>query len=453
MDLFIQFIFMNVPEALVILMVGLAFFNQPLLDKWQLCILFAFFFGFIVLSLEYFSIIYEIKVITLFLIMNLLIRYLFKFPILTTGLVSSCSFVTMISIEFMVILLFQLLNIGINEIMTNRLYLYSAMWSIFAISLGFVWMLRRKNFSLIRLFSFSKLNTYLSLFVVFIMIELLVIVSTTTHYYLADENKLDVVKLHNIPILIPVMLIVFILIVVLFMRYLSLKKKSVMSETEDPYLKSIDDMMHTLRSIQNEESMHYQAILELLKQQEYEKASHYVEKIFSRTDTYYRQFARLTKTEIHDPAVAYLLQTKMAYCLANKLDFSYDVQTTRQFSHMKSIDTIKLLGNLLDNAIRAAKGDPVSQEVHLSWIDNGQEELLLIRNSGPTIPKQFMNRLFDLGFTTKKSNGGAGLSIVNAIVKKYRGSVHVTSENNVTEFRVVFTHTANPPVSGSVLDA
>ncbi|MGC5324914.1 sensor histidine kinase [Brevibacillus sp. SYSU BS000544] len=452
MDSLTQFFLMNVPEAFVILVVGLTLFNQPLQGRWRQVTIFALSYAFSVFLFDFFGVIYEIKVVTLFVIMNLLIRYLFNFPFLTTGLISASSFVMLVAIEFMVLLLFQFLHIGINEIMANPLYLYSAMWSIFALSLVFSWILRRFNLNLIRLFSFSKLNTYLSLLVVFIMVELLVILSTATHYYLADENKLDVVKIHNIPILIPVMLIVFILIVIVFTRYLSLKKKSVMIETEDPYLKSIDDMMHTLRSIQNEESMHYQAILELLKQQEYEKASNYVEKIFSHTDTHYRQFARLTNTEINDPAVAYLLQTKMAYCLANKLIFTYDVQTTRQFSHMKSIDTIKLLGNLLDNAIRAAKGDPVSQEVHMSWLDNGQEELLLIRNSGPTIPQQYMSRLFDLGFTTKKSNGGAGLSIVNAIVKKYRGSIHVTSEDNVTVFQIVFTHTAKSSVSGTTLD-
>ncbi len=438
MNPLVQFIFMDVPEAFVILMTGFALYNESLLARWKKGIVFSLLYGTCILVLNSFQTPYEIQVFALFVLMNLFIHFLFKLPVSITILVSISAFVLMMMIEFLVILLFQLLHISINEIMAKPLYLYSAMWLIFLILLGIVAILRRFQFSLIRLFPFSKLNTYLSMLVICISAELLVMLSVTTRYYLANENQLDVITVHNIPILLLAMLILFIAIVLLFIRYLVLKKTMVEAETETPYLKSIENVVQAIRSVQNNESKHYQKILELLERKAYSEVSDYIEQIFQICGRDNKHFSKLVHAELIDPAVGYLLQTKLAYCQANQVTFTYEILSSHQFQHMKSIDTIKLLGNLLDNAIRAALEDETHHEVHLTWKSSEKDEILTIANTGPTIPREAIHKLFQLGYTTKQSNGGVGLSVVKSIVKKYRGHIEVTSENCLTTFQIIF---------------
>jgi signal transduction histidine kinase len=75
----------------------------------------------------------------------------------------------------------------------------------------------------------------------------------------------------------------------------------------------------------------------------------------------------------------------------------------------------------------------------LIWEENNQEQYLFIENSGPTIPEDKLEEIFDLQYTTKTSGeGGVGLAVVKKVISKYNGSIHVTSQNDVTRFRIVF---------------
>jgi len=80
--------------------------------------------------------------------------------------------------------------------------------------------------------------------------------------------------------------------------------------------------------------------------------------------------------------------------------------------------------NLLDNAISAMKGkggimisanqEPLSKRVRLEVTD-----------TGPGIPDDDKNRLFEPYFSTKKSGMGLGLTIVNTIIEDHNGSIVV----------------------------
>jgi signal transduction histidine kinase len=63
-----------------------------------------------------------------------------------------------------------------------------------------------------------------------------------------------------------------------------------------------------------------------------------------------------------------------------------------------------------------------------------------IRDTGPGIPSDLIDRIFDPFFTTKSENGGTGLglSIANKIIKSYSGKIDVTSEvGKGTTFEIV----------------
>lgn len=62
-----------------------------------------------------------------------------------------------------------------------------------------------------------------------------------------------------------------------------------------------------------------------------------------------------------------------------------------------------------------------------------------IKNDGPKIDDEVMDKIFDPGFTTKKSSdNGFGLPIVKELVEMNNGELSVSSNDNFTEFKIIF---------------
>ncbi|MGD8190305.1 sensor histidine kinase [Brevibacillus ginsengisoli] len=438
MDLLIEMIFMDIPQAFLVLMAGMALFNESLLAKWRKGAFFAVVYGLVILVLNLMNMSYEPKVLILLLTMIIMVQWLFRSHLVLTIMISISAFVAMMLIEFMVILFFQMLHIHIDEIMANPLYLYFAMWSIFLILSGVIGILRHFHFNLMNWIPNTRLNTYLALLIVSISLEFLLMMTIATRYYLVATNNLTMFTIRNIPVLPPIMLLLFLVIIVLFVRYLLLKVTYVETETKLPYLKSIDDLVHAIHSVQNDESRHYKNILTLLENGKQTETVEYINQLFKKSGNQHHNYSHLSFKEVKDPSVVSLLQSKLAYCLSNQVSFTYEIKSQHQFQHMKTIDIVKLLGNLLDNAIRATMECDEPSKIRLVWTETDQEESLCIENSGPTIPQEALQKLFDLGYTTKKTTGGVGLSVVNSIVKQYKGKISVYSKDSWTNFQIVY---------------
>ncbi len=84
--------------------------------------------------------------------------------------------------------------------------------------------------------------------------------------------------------------------------------------------------------------------------------------------------------------------------------------------------------NLIHNALQAMdyKGD---LRIQLSQVNGFQR--VLIKDSGPGIPDEFLGKIFTPFFTTKKAGEGSGLGldIVKKIVEKHQGKIEVESKN------------------------
>jgi signal transduction histidine kinase len=82
--------------------------------------------------------------------------------------------------------------------------------------------------------------------------------------------------------------------------------------------------------------------------------------------------------------------------------------------------------NLVDNAVSFTPKD-TSVEVELS--EQGQWASISVTDSGPGIPPEHEERIFDRFFSYRMEDGehhvGLGLAIVKAIVEGYGGSVAV----------------------------
>jgi signal transduction histidine kinase len=91
--------------------------------------------------------------------------------------------------------------------------------------------------------------------------------------------------------------------------------------------------------------------------------------------------------------------------------------------------------NIIDNAIDAMHGQG---KLRVSTYRDDACVVVEIGDNGPGIPSEVQAHIFEPFFTTKGVGEGTGLGLdtVQRIVKKHRGSIHVTSIPGDTRFQV-----------------
>ncbi len=139
------------------------------------------------------------------------------------------------------------------------------------------------------------------------------------------------------------------------------------------------------------------------------------------------------------PEASVLLISKREEAARYDIDFNYDIRTDLSGAKIKEYDLVRILSNLIDNAIyELRKVNDTDQKIITVIIDEVGENLYIeICNSGSFIPDT--KKIFNYGYTTKGNEGsGSGLYIVKDLVKnKYRGSIDVESNEKMgTNFRI-----------------
>ena len=130
---------------------------------------------------------------------------------------------------------------------------------------------------------------------------------------------------------------------------------------------------------------------------------------------------------------------------ARRLDIQLDFHVQDEFVTGDHYALMLVLMNLVNNGIEA-----IEKKGHKGWIlvsveKQGDQFWFTVTDNGPGIPKKDMDRIFQMGFSTKfdEETGniyrGVGLSGVQMTVEeKFNGSIEVKSELGVgTEFRVM----------------
>jgi two-component system sensor histidine kinase AtoS len=99
----------------------------------------------------------------------------------------------------------------------------------------------------------------------------------------------------------------------------------------------------------------------------------------------------------------------------------------------------QVLTNLISNAIQAMSetGGTLILKVRPTTDDNNQTEIL-VSDSGPGIPDDVREHIFEPFYTTKRGGTGLGLSITKQIVTAHKGTIVVTSVPGGTAFQVKF---------------
>lgn len=141
-------------------------------------------------------------------------------------------------------------------------------------------------------------------------------------------------------------------------------------------------------------------------------------------------FARTTEIKKKSSSILSILKLAM-----NHVKYSYGVTVNLPEENVKiKCDARKMegvLSNLINNAVHAVDGHG---EVDVSISSDSDFLTIKVSDSGPGIPENNLEKIFEPMYTTKSTGTGLGLLICKSIVEQHGGSISVS--NKPTTFTV-----------------
>lgn len=146
-----------------------------------------------------------------------------------------------------------------------------------------------------------------------------------------------------------------------------------------------------------------------------------------------------------DPAVGALLLGKASQAKERGIDWRVRIEPDTPRSPLSAVDSVSVLGNLVDNALDAA-ADSDDRWVSVALSPSPEGGIVLeVSDSGSGVPEELSERIFTSGFSTKPAGTdgrGVGLALVRAVVDDVGGTVDLST--HPTTFRVVLPRADTP---------
>ncbi|MBU0730844.1 MAG: sensor histidine kinase [Proteobacteria bacterium] len=127
-----------------------------------------------------------------------------------------------------------------------------------------------------------------------------------------------------------------------------------------------------------------------------------------------------------------------------KADSFFKHKVHKQFSLNETLPPLKqfqlevhqIICALLENAVDAMRSIEGPHELFVeSTLQNGKAEVL-IRDNGPGISPENMERIFEPFFTTKENASGLGLYMANTLAHECNSVIHCESKPGCTQFKL-----------------
>ncbi|WP_235959085.1 sensor histidine kinase, partial [Paenibacillus silvestris] len=259
------------------------------------------------------------------------------------------------------------------------------------------------------------------------------VISITSDYQSIQEtlNK-QLVQLMLIVVLFTVCSCIFIYFV---FRFITKSRETAVQSTQEMYIQNVDLMFATIRSQRHDFLNHVQTMYALLANGKKEDQMKYMKELLEEIN------------EVNDiirighPAIAALIQAKFALAMRTKIDFHYEFTGLDGLAlGVKSVDLVKIIGNLIDNAFdEVNKFPPGEREVSVNgWSESNQ---VTISVSNPVLPDfqvEDYNQMFTIGYSTKGDgeHQGLGLSVVKERIEHYKGTIEVSVEDGWICFKI-----------------
>ncbi|MET1174376.1 ATP-binding protein [Paenibacillus amylolyticus] len=209
--------------------------------------------------------------------------------------------------------------------------------------------------------------------------------------------------------------------------------------TEQVYRDNIESLMVSIDSSRHDMRNHVNVLHGLITDEKYNEARSYMEEV-------YKDLKEIDlPIQTKNLQVGTLIRTKVKLAETDKIDFEAEIDNDL-FDLTKQTDLVKILSNLIDNAMEAVMACPEgNRRVHVSLTKKYQSYYeIVVTNNGPKIEEDLLEKIFERGFSTKapkkssqSAERGSGLAIIKDIVRNYNGEFNCKSTDEQTVFSVM----------------
>jgi hypothetical protein len=259
-------------------------------------------------------------------------------------------------------------------------------------------------------------------------------VITIVSDYKAIQNTLNSMLFQLAALILFLTVFSFIFLYFAF-RYISRTRETAVQTTQELYIQNVDMMFAAIRGQRHDFLNHVQTIYALLSHGKREAQLKYMKELIEEIDDV------TDIIRIGHPAIAALIQAKIAVAIRTKITFHYHFTGLDGLTlGIKSVDIVKIIGNLIDNAFdEANKFPPEQREVRVNGWSEANSLFITVTNPiEGELSEADKEKIFEIGFTTK-SNGdhhGVGLAVVKETILKYKGTIDVYTEDGTINFQV-----------------
>jgi two-component system CitB family sensor kinase len=208
-------------------------------------------------------------------------------------------------------------------------------------------------------------------------------------------------------------------------------------------LDSVTGLTDALRAQQHEFSNRLHVLSVLVGMGENDEAMDYLDEISATSAGQ----AENLRSRVAPASLAALLLAKITIAAERGILLELTEDSRLEHSGPDPQALLTIVGNLIDNAIDAVADSPLPRRivVHLAYDHDARVITVGVSDSGPGVPSELAERVFQDGYTTKSPRAGVqrglGLALVHRLVNRLGGHIEVSAGPSAT-----FTVTLPVPV-------
>ncbi|MFZ5969564.1 MAG: sensor histidine kinase [Bacillota bacterium] len=209
---------------------------------------------------------------------------------------------------------------------------------------------------------------------------------------------------------------------------------------QEEYIRNIEEIIGIIRREKHDFSNHINTVYALCmlnKEDTIERIKTYLDKLTHNLHSSYHYYN--TGDDYFDG----LLAVKSNYAFTHNIHMDVEFEEPLNRLSVDSYDLIGIISNIIDNGFDALLAQSENDQKIMSIYTYIEDNVfyLSIANNGPSIPQDYIEKIFENGFSTKNENKeehGLGLFITKKLVEKNNGKILVKSSEEETEFLIAF---------------